>query len=172
MAKGLSSGYLPIGAVAFSEHLIKPFFDKGGEFYHGMTYDGHPVASAVALKNIEILQDEKMVDRVAELAPHFSAMLKGLEDHPIVGETRSVGLIGALELTRDKANRGRFHDSGRVGTVCRDHCFNAGLIMRACWDTMVLAPPFCISRKEIDEIGRLARIALDKTYADVKAELA
>jgi putrescine aminotransferase len=97
------------------------------------------------------------VDRVAELAPYFNAMLKGLEDHPIVGETRSVGLIGALELTRNKATRERFNDSGRVGTICRDHCFANGLIMRACWDTMVLAPPFCISKKEIDEIGRLAR---------------
>ena len=171
MAKGLSSGYQTIGAVAFSETLLKPFFDKGGEFYHGMTYAGHPVASAVALKNIEILQDEKMVERVAELAPYFSAMLQGLADHPIVGEVRSVGLIGAIELAKNKATRERFHDSGRVGTICRDHCFANNLIMRACWDTMVLAPPFCISKKEIDEIGRLARIALDQTYADVKAEM-
>ena len=171
MAKGLSSGYLPIGAVAFSKDLIEPFFDKGGEFAHGMTYDGHPVASAVALKNIEIIQDEKLVERVAELAPYLNRALASLADHPIVGETRSVGLIGAVELTCNKAVRARFRDPGRVGTICRDHCFNSGLVMRACWDTMVLAPPFCISKSEIDQLVALARTALDKTYQDVIDEM-
>jgi putrescine---pyruvate transaminase len=171
LAKGLSSGYLPIGACAFADHLIKDFFAKGGEFYHGMTYDGHPVASAVALRNLEIIQEERLVDRVAELAPYFNKALASLADHPIVGETRSVGLIGALELTKNKAKRTRFHDTGRVGTMCRDHCFSNGLIMRACWDTMVLAPPFIVTKDEIDEIVRLARVALDKTYADVKGEV-
>jgi putrescine---pyruvate transaminase len=171
MAKGLSSGYIPIGAVAFSKDLIEPFFDKGGDFNHGMTYDGHPVASAVALRNIQIIEDEKLVDRVAELAPYFAAGLQSLNDHPIVGETRSVGLIGAIELSKHKATRARFHDSGRVGTICRDHCFANNLVMRACWDTMVLAPPFCITKKELDELFRLARIALDKTYADVSGEM-
>jgi putrescine---pyruvate transaminase len=171
MAKGLSSGYVPIGASAFSEELIQPFFDKGGEFYHGMTYDGHPVASAVALKNIEIIEDEKLVERVAKLAPYFNKALASLADHPIVGETRSVGLIGALELTKNKAKRERFDDCGRVGTICRDHCFNTGLVMRACWDTMVLAPPFCITEKQIDDLVKMARTALDKTYQDVKSEM-
>ena len=171
MAKGLSSGYQPIGAAAFSEHLIKDFFEKGGEFYHGMTYAGHPVASAVALKNIEIIEDEKLVERVAELAPYFAAGLASLNDHPIVGETRSVGLIGAIEIAKNKKTRERFHDCGRVGTICRDHSINNGLIMRACWDTMVLSPPFIISKKEIDEMIRLVRLALDKTYADVKSEM-
>jgi putrescine---pyruvate transaminase len=171
MAKGLSSGYQPIGACAFSDHLIKDFFAKGGEFYHGMTYAGHPVAASVALKNIEILQTEKLVERVAELAPYFKAALESLLDHPIVGEARSVGLIGAIELTKNKAKRERFDDCGRVGTICRDHSINNGLIMRACWDTMVLSPPFVVSKKEIDEIIRVARMALDKTYADVKSEV-
>jgi putrescine---pyruvate transaminase len=172
MAKGLSSGYLPIGAIGFSKKLLDPFFDKGGEFYHGMTYDGHPVASAVALKNIEIIQDENLVDRVAELAPYFKKALASLNDHPLVGETRAMGLIAAIEITNDKAKRTRFHDCGRVGTMCRDHSFAAGLVMRACWDTMVLAPPFCITKTEIDELVKRARVALDKTFADVKHEMA
>jgi putrescine aminotransferase len=171
MAKGLSSGYLPIGAVAFSDDIIKEFFDKAGEFYHGMTYAGHPVAAAVALKNIEILQAEKLVEHTAELGPYFAKALGSLADHPLVGETRSVGLIGAIELTSDKAKRSRFKDPGRVGTICRDHSFTAGLIMRACWDTMVLAPPLVISKKEIDEMARLARQALDATWNDVKHEV-
>lgn len=171
MAKGLSSGYQPIGAVAISDTLTKDFFELGGDFNHGMTYAGHPVAAAVALKNIEIIEDEKLVERVAELAPYFAKGLASLDDHPIVGETRSMGLIGAIELSKDKATRARFHDSGRVGTICRDHCFANNLVMRACWDTMVLAPPFTITKKEIDEIVRLARVALDATYADVKGEM-
>ena len=171
MAKGLSSGYQPIGAAAFSEHLIKDFFEKGGEFYHGMTYAGHPVAAAVALKNIEMIQDEKLVERVAELAPYFAQGLASLNDHPIVGETRSVGLIGAIEITKNKKTRERFNDCGRVGTICRDHAINNGLIMRACWDTMVLSPPFIISKKEIDEMISHARLALDKTYETVKIEM-
>jgi putrescine---pyruvate transaminase len=171
MAKGLSSGYQPIGAVAISETLTKDFFELGGDFNHGMTYAGHPVAAAVALKNIEIIEDEKLVERVAELAPYFAKGLASLNDHPIVGETRSMGLIGAIELSKDKATRARFHDSGRVGTICRDHCFANNLVMRACWDTMVLAPPFTITKKEIDEIVRLARVALEATYADVKGEM-
>jgi putrescine---pyruvate transaminase len=125
----------------------------------------------VALKNIEIIEQEKLVDRARELGPYFAQALASLRDHPIVGETRSMGLIGALELTSNKAKRIRFKDPGRVGTRCRDHCFNNGLIMRACWDTMVLAPPFIIARKEIDELVRLARVALDATYADVKSEV-
>jgi putrescine aminotransferase len=171
MAKGLSSGYQPIGAVAFADTLIKDFFALGGEFYHGMTYAGHPVAAAVALKNIEIIEDEKLVVRVAELAPYFAKALASLNDHPIVGETRSMGLLGAIEISSDKTKRARFKESGRVGTICRDHCFKNNLIMRACWDTMVLAPPFIITKKEIDEIVKLARLALDATYADVKAEM-
>ena len=82
-----------------------------------------------------------------------------------------MGLSGAIELTDNKAKRSRFKDTGRVGTKCRDHCFSNGLIMRACWDTMVLAPPLVITRKEIDELVRLARLALDATYADVKHEV-
>jgi putrescine aminotransferase len=171
MAKGLSSGYQPIGAVAFADTLLKDFFGLGGEFYHGMTYAGHPVAAAVALKNIEIIEDEKLVERVAELGPYFAKALASLNDHPIVGETRAMGLLGAIELSSDKTKRARFKDSGRVGTICRDHCFNDGLIMRACWDTMVLAPPLVITRKEIDELVRLARLALDATYAQVQSEV-
>jgi putrescine aminotransferase len=172
MAKGLSSGYLPIGAVAFADHLIRDFFELGGEFYHGMTYAGHPVASAVALRNIEIIEQEKLVERARDLGPYLAEGLASLRDHPIVGETRSLGLIGAIELSNDKARRGRFAKPGRVGTICRDHCIRNGLIMRACWDTMVLAPPLVISRQEIDRLVQLARVSLDATHADVKGEVA
>lgn len=171
MAKGLSSGYLPIGAVAFSDDLMNDFFELSGDFNHGMTYAGHPVAAAVALANIKILEDEKLVERTREIGPYFNQALASLNDHPIVGETRSVGLIGAFELTSHKPTRARFAESGRVGTICRNHSMANGLIMRACWDTMVVAPPLVISRKEIDELVRLARLTLDATYKDVKHEM-
>ena len=136
-----------------------------------MTYAGHPVAAAVALRNIEIIQQEKLVEHTREIGPYFAEALASLRDHPIVGETRSMGLIGAIELSNDKAKRGRFASPGRVGTLCRDNSFKSGLIMRACWDTMVLAPPLVITRKEIDELVRLARLALDATYAEIKHEI-
>ena len=111
------------------------------------------------------------MERVAELAPYFAKALASLNDHPIVGETRALVCLGPSRLSSNKAKRARFKDSGRVGTICRDHCFKNNLIMRACWDTMVLAPAFTITKKEIDEIVKLARLALDATYADVKAEM-
>jgi putrescine aminotransferase len=172
MAKGLSSGYLPIGAVAVSEAIMRDFIELGGEFFHGYTYSGHPAACAVALENIRIIEEEKLIERVRSLTPYVERKLATLTDHPIVGEVRLKGFIGAIELVRNKKTRERFDQLGRVGTICRDHCFAAGLIMRACWDTMVFAPPFSITEPEIDEWAKLARTALDLTYEQVKHELA
>ena len=172
MAKGLSSGYLPIGALAVSDKVVDEFFDKGGEFYHGYTYSGHPAACAVALENIRILKDEKLVERVRSLAPYLADAIASLADHPLVGEARSKGFIGAFELVRNKKTRERFADTGRVGVICRDHCFRNGLIMRACWDTMVFSPPLVIEKTQIDEWMKIARKAFDLTLADVKHEMA
>ncbi|MGI9512620.1 MAG: aspartate aminotransferase family protein [Anderseniella sp.] len=171
MAKGLSSGYQPIGAVAVSDKLISDFFEKGGEFFHGYTYSGHPVACAVALENIRIMQDEKLVERAAAIAPYVEEKIGALSDHPIVGEVRVKGLIGAIELVRDKKTRARFDDLGRVGGICREHCFDVNLVMRACWDTMVFSPPLCITEAEVDEWASLTRKALDATLEDVKDEV-
>ena len=171
MAKGLSSGYKPIGAVAISDKLIGDFFEKGGEFFHGYTYSGHPVACAVALENIRIMQDEKLIEHVAAITPYVEEKIGALRDHPIVGEVRIKGLIGAIELVRDKQTRARFDDLGRVGGMCRDRCFDNNLVMRACWDTMVFSPPLCITEAEVDEWADLTRKALDATYEAVKDEM-
>ncbi len=171
MAKGLSSGYQPIGAVAISDKLIGDFFEKGGEFFHGYTYSGHPVACAVALENIRILQEENFLEHVAEISPYVEEKIGRLREHPIVGEVRVKGLIGAIELVKDKKTRDRFDDLGRVGSICRDHCFDNKLVMRACWDTMVFSPPLCITEAEVDEWAILARKALDATLEDVKHEM-
>jgi putrescine aminotransferase len=171
MAKGLSSGYLPIGAVAVSDAIMKEFIELGGEFFHGYTYSGHPAACAVALENIRIIEDERLVERVRDLAPTLKHKMTALADHPLVGEVRTCGFIGAIELVRDKAARTRFEPEGRVGVVARDLCVANGIIMRACWDTLVFAPPFPIGEADMDHWVERARRALDQTYDKVKHEM-
>jgi putrescine aminotransferase len=138
--------------------------ELGGEFFHGFTYSGHPVACAVAAANIALIRRERLVERVEkEIGPYFQAELATLADHPMVGEVRGVGLIGAIELVGRKQPLERLPDRGRTGLICRDHCFRNGLVMRAVGDTMIVAPPLVISEGEVDELVRLARKALDLT---------
>jgi putrescine aminotransferase len=172
MAKGLSSGYLPIGAVAVSDAIMKEFIELGGEFFHGYTYSGHPAACAVALENIRIIEDERLVQRVRDLAPALKDKMTALADHPLVGEVRTCGFIGAIELVRDKGSRARFAPEGRVGLMARDRCVANGVIMRACWDTLVFAPPFSISEADMDHWAERARRALDQTFDQVRHEMA
>ncbi|KAG1702690.1 Putrescine--pyruvate aminotransferase [Nymphon striatum] len=168
MAKGLSSAYLPIGAVAFSEARAQEMFETAGEFFHGYTYSGHPACCAAALKNIEIIEREGLIDRVRDhTAPLFAEKMKKLADHPIVGEVRTRGLLAAIELVPEKPSRKRFDDVGTVGTLCRDHCFANGLVMRAVRDTMVCSPPLVITDAEIDELVEKAWKSLDDTWAKV-----
>jgi putrescine aminotransferase len=166
MAKGLSSGYLPIGAVAVSDRIAAVLREEGGEFTHGMTYSGHPVACAVAIENIAIMKEERLVERVRGIAGYFSEALASLSDIPLVGETRSIGLLGAIELVADKAARRKFDPVGPTGVRCRDNSFDGGLVMRACGDTMVLSPPLVVSRDQIDELVALARKAIERTAAE------
>ncbi|KZD08323.1 aspartate aminotransferase family protein [Oceanibaculum pacificum] len=168
IAKGLSSGYQPISAVMVGERVATTFIEEGGEFYHGFTYSGHPVAAAVALENIAIIQREKLVERVAgDIGPYFAEKLRSLEDIPIVGEVRTMGLIGAVELVKDRKNRTFFERLGATGTICRDHCFANNLVMRAVRDTMVVSPPLIISHDEVDELVAKARAAITATARDV-----
>lgn len=166
IAKGLSSGYLPIGGVMVGDRVADTLIEEGGEFFHGFTYSGHPTCAAVALKNLELLESEGVVERVRDdVGPYLARRWAELGDHPLVGEARSLGLMGALELVADKASGARFDKSLAAGNLCRDLCFEAGLVMRSVGDTMIIAPPLVISREEIDELVRLARQALDETAA-------
>jgi len=168
MAKGLSSGYLPIAASGVSDRVADAIVAHGGEFYHGYTYSGHPAACAVALANIEILEREKLVEKVAgETGPYLAQALARFDDHPLVGETRSRGLIGAIELVKDKTTRARFAPDGKAGTLARDNFFKRNAIMRACGDTMVLSPPLIISKAEIDALLDVAAEALDATAKEL-----
>jgi putrescine aminotransferase len=167
MAKGLSSGYLPISGVMISDRVAE-VLSSGVDFNHGFTYSGHPAACAVAIENIRILKDEKLVERVRdETGPYLAKRLKELLDHPLVGEVRNVGLMGAIELVKDKKARKTFEPVGEVGTRCRDHCFANGLVMRATKDTMMVSPPLTWTKGDIDEFMRLTTIALDLTAKDV-----
>ncbi|HEY5758270.1 MAG TPA: aspartate aminotransferase family protein [Steroidobacter sp.] len=164
IAKGLSSGYLPIGGVMIGDRVAAVMAEKAGEFNHGFTYSGHPVACAVACAAINILREERIVARVNDdLGPYLQQRWRELASHPLVGEARIVGLIGALELVKDKAKRQSFPDPGEVGTICRDLCIANGLVMRAVRDTMIVAPPLVITHAQIDELVEKARAALDQT---------
>jgi putrescine aminotransferase len=162
IAKGLTSGYIPMGGVIVRDEVVK-VLNEGGDFNHGFTYSGHPVAAAVGLENIRILSEEKIVDRVkSETAPYLQKRLRELSDHPLVGEVRGVGMLGAIELVKDKTTRERYAGRG-AGMICRTFCFNNGLIMRAVGDTMIISPPLVITFAEIDELVEKARKCLDLT---------
>jgi len=135
---------------------------------HGFTYSGHPVASAVALKNLEVIEKAGLVPRVkTSIGPYLQRRLaETFADHPIVGEVRGTGLLAAVELVRDRKERRFFPDPGTIGTLCRNYCFNDGLISRAIRDTMVLAPPLTIRESEIDEIVAKLKGAIDRTAKD------
>jgi putrescine aminotransferase len=170
IAKGLSSGYLPIGGVMVSDKVYDVLLDTG-DFNHGYTYSAHPVACAAAIANLKVIRDEKLVERVAnDIGPYLQSRWTALADHPLVGEARMVGLMGALELVPAKPSRRRFEGDGKIGLMCRDFSFRNGLVMRAVRDSMIIAPPLVISHAEADELVRLARKTLDMTWDELKRQ--
>ena len=164
LAKGISSGYQPISAVALGKRMGDAIATANEELVHGFTWSGHPVACAVSLKNLEIMEREKLVERVHDdIGPYFQKAVASLADHPLVGEVRGKGLLAAIELVKDKGKREFFDRELDVGTMCRNHSFANGLVMRAIRDTMVLSPPLILTREQTDEIVRLARHCFDLT---------
>ena len=136
----------------------------GGEFYHGFTYSGHPVAAAVALANLELIEREDMITRVREdTGPYLAEALAPLAEHRIVGEIRTFGVLAAIELVKSKDGPEMFEDTGATGVICRGHAINRGLMMRAVRDAMILSPALTYSRADIDETVRIAAQALDTT---------
>jgi putrescine aminotransferase len=167
-AKGVTSGYVPLGGVMVGERVARVMIERGGEFEHGYTYSGHPVACAVALANIRLMQQLDLVRHVHDdVGPYLAQRFAELADHPLVGEAQTCGLMGALLLVKDKAAGTPFPRERQVGMVCRGHCFDGGLIMRAVGDRMIVAPPLVITRAQIDEMVALIRRCLDATLADV-----
>ncbi len=170
MAKGLSAGYQPISAVMIADRISAVLDRKGGEFAHGFTYSGHPVACAVALKNIQILRAERIIEKARDnTMDYFQSKVAALGEHPLVGEARARGFLGALELVANKESKQRFDEEGSAGMLCRENCLKNGLVMRAVEDVMVICPPLIISREQIDEFYQRAWASLNQSLATLKS---
>jgi putrescine---pyruvate transaminase len=165
LAKGINSGYVPLGASIITEEIYRDLVDKappGAPFPHGFTYNGHPVACVAALKNLEILEQERLIDQAAEVGAYFQERLRGFLDHPLVGDVRGMGLIAGIELVRDKTSRERFEPIGKAGALLTQLAFERGLICRAILDTVAFAPPLCITTSQVDDLVRIFGEALDQ----------
>ena len=162
IAKGLTSGYQPLSGVMFSDE-IADVLAEGGEYVHGYTYSGHPVACAVALANIDLIEREELVERVRdETGPYLTEHLaEVLGDHPLVGEVRGFGLLAGIEIVADRETRKRFERAGRAAATVRDHAITGGLMVRAVGDTMILSPPLSWTKEEIEEAAEKLKGALD-----------
>ncbi len=170
VAKGLSSGYAPIGGVLMSDELSEVL--SQGDFNHGFTYSGHPVSAAVALANLKILQQEHWVDRIHnELGPALGRHLAALADHPMVGEVRHQGLLGAIELVAQQKTRQRFTPVGFAGSLCRDIALQEGLVLRATGDTLLFSPPFVINEDEMALMTDITKRAMDRAWRQLRVEL-
>jgi 4-aminobutyrate--pyruvate transaminase len=173
VAKAVSSAYLPISATIVSEEIYQALLkqsDKLGVFAHGFTYSGHPVCCAVALEALKIYAERDIIGHVRDIAPRFQSGLKQFASHPLVGEARGVGLIGAVELVRDKATRTAFDQALGVGALVTSICQDHGLIVRAlAGDTVAFCPPLIVSAAEIDEIWKRFGTALDQVASRLKA---
>ncbi len=167
MAKGITSGYLPLSAVAVSDRIGDVLYNKGGDLAHGYTYSGHPTACAVALANIAIIEREGLVERVRDdIGPYFQSRLRELSDHRLVGNIRGVGLIGGLAIVEDKATRKFMTPVGTLAGRCHEICVEMGAMIRVSGDSMVMAPPLIITRQEVDKIMEIYRAALDQTATE------
>jgi len=166
MAKGITSGYQPLSAVLFSDRMMETLY-QGGEYYHGYTYSGHPVACAVALKNIEIIEREELAQKVRDdTGPYLLETLQSIiGDHPLVGEIRGFGLLVAIELVKDKDTKERFEED--AGALVRDFSIDEGMMMRAVGNTMILSPPLIWTHDTIDEAAQIIKRALDRAAADL-----
>jgi putrescine---pyruvate transaminase len=168
-AKGITSGYIPLSALFLGDRVAETFIEEAGEFYHGFTYSGHPVACAVALANLDIIEGSGLVGAAERQGAKLRAALAAaLADHPLVGEIRGRGLIGAIELVEDRDAHKSFASDRKVGATCRDFAMAEGLVMRACRDTMVFAPPLIITDDEIAEFTTRAARAIDRTWQSLR----
>ncbi len=174
-AKAVTSGYIPLGGVMVGDRVAKVLIEQGGEFNHGYTYSGHPVACAVALANLELMERDNLVGRVKDdIGPYLAQAYAGLADHPLVGVAETCGFVAGLVLVKGKERGadGRmtmFPEDLAVGMKCRAHCFKNGLIMRAVGDRMIIAPPLTMTHAQIDEMIALIWKVLDLTLAELKA---
>lgn len=175
MAKGLTSGYLPLGATAVTEEVFDVFRrheSAGGAFRHGNTYSGHPIACAAALANIEIIEKEDLVGNAKRVGAHLLARLKPLENHPMVGEVAGLGLIGRIQMTADKATRRSLPAQLLIGDRIAAEMRARGVIMRPLpYDVLSYSPPLCLAEAEADQIANTFADSIDAVYREVKDQI-
>ncbi|PZW74523.1 adenosylmethionine-8-amino-7-oxononanoate aminotransferase [Pseudomonas sp. 2848] len=169
IAKGLTSGYVPMGGLVLSKRIAEALVERGGVFAHGLTYSGHPVAAAVAIANLKALRDEGIVRRVKDdTGPYLQRILREVfADHPLIGEVQGTGLVAALQFAEDKATRKRFANENDLAWQCRTFGFEEGVIIRSTLGRMIMAPALVASRGELDELVEKTRIAVDRVARSV-----
>jgi putrescine aminotransferase len=168
-AKAVTSGYVPLGGVLVGNRVAQVLIEKGGEFAHGYTYSGHPVACAVALANLAIMEKEQLVQRVHdEIGPYLAQRFVDIAAHPLVGSAQTCGFTAAVRLVKNKERGENFDPKQSVGMICRTHCFQNGLIMRAVGERMIIAPPLIMTCTQIDELVSLIIHCLDLTHQDLQ----
>ena len=164
VAKGLTSGYVPMGAALMTDPIYRAVVDnvpEGTVFGHGYTYSGHPVSACVGLAVLRLYR-EGLVEQVQRTGPYFQQRLAALRDHPLVGDVRGVGLLGAVELVRDVASKTAFDPAEKVGARVHAAAYRAGVLCRAMGDVIGFAPPFVCEEREIDQIVERTAEALDE----------
>jgi len=170
IAKGLTSGYIPMGGLILSRKMGETLVEKGGVFAHGSTYGGHPVAAAVAIANIKALRDEGWVDRVKnDTGPYLQKLLRDtFDNHPLIGQVQGHGLVAALQFAQDKTTRKRFANENDIAWHCRSVGFDEGVIIRSTLGRIIMAPALVATRSELDELVEKTKKAVDRTGRELK----
>lgn len=168
-AKGLTSGYIPMGAMIFSDRIFDVVGDDGRYFANGFTYSSHPVAAAAALKNIEIMEREQMLDHVREVGPYFLERLGSLADLAMVGDVRGHGLMACVEFVADKETKRPYPEELDIGKRVSDICDEMGLMVRPIVNLNVMSPPLVVTRDDVDFIVTTLRSAIVRARAEMEA---
>ena len=144
MAKGISSGYIPLSGIMVGSRVSDVMINEGGEFYHGYTYSGHPVACAVAIENLKIIKEENLIENSSKISVYLENRMQEVSEHPLVGEVRM-----------------------KSGSICRDYCIQNGLVMRAVRDGMIFCPPLIFTKDNVDELVDKLKKSLDQTHSHI-----
>jgi 4-aminobutyrate--pyruvate transaminase len=171
-AKALSAAMQPISALMVNERVFAAMLDesrKVGNFAHGFTYAGHPVATAVALETLRIYEEMDMVPHVQRVGAYMQQVLGRFIDHPLVGDVRGVGLVVGIEMMADKATRTPFDPARKAGAIADRNARAQGLILRSIGDRIAFSPPLIITEAEVDELAVRLQKTLDATWAELKA---
>ncbi|QXI41620.1 aspartate aminotransferase family protein [Pseudomonas wayambapalatensis] len=165
IAKGLTSGYVPMGGLVLSKRIAEALVERGGVFAHGLTYSGHPVAAAVAIANLKALRDEGIVRQVKDdTGPYLQRILREVfANHPLIGQVQGAGLVAALQFAEDKASRKRYANENELAWQCRTFGFEEGVIIRSTLGRMIMAPALVANHSELDELVEKTRKAVDRT---------